>query len=46
MLKNMKKPSFVDSVAGSAVKLNNVKEEMVEEDDEEVSDDGGHFEFA
>ena len=39
----MKRPT---PVAGSAQKLNNVKEEMVEEDDEEVSDDGGHFEFA
>ena len=45
MLKNMKKPSFKDSVVGS-VELNKVKEEMVEEEDEEVSDDGAHFELV
>ena len=41
----MKKPSFKDSVVGS-VELNKVKEEMVEEEDEEVSDDGAHFELV
>ena len=41
----MKKPSFKESAVGS-VNLNKVKEETVEQEDEEVSDDGAHFELV
>jgi len=45
MMKNMKKPSYRDSAVGS-VELIKVKEETVEEEDEEVSDNGAHFELV